>query len=333
MNQLFAHPCKTMSVSVFNDDSNAKSYIGKVELTPNGLKFHRSGPVKQKKGGGRRGKIRGLSLASARRLRERLFRCDYRPPGMGVLGVCLTLPREASRGVGEAVWAELRNLRKRISGLVALLWRKEIQRNGREHFHVVLWFDEPESLRTVGTLVRWWCRLVAKRCASPKATERKMLRSHCKGYDSAFDLPSFQSSPSVWKVPYAQIVESMPCLTAINSDGRGIQYLVDHTSRHKSHQARTSGRAWGVWNRKQLPLMPSARSLHVRLRWSEEVALARLIRHLVRYPIKSRCIFGWHWHYGRRFDHGASVLPSPTKAAAVRRWLEEKGIDAHALYQ
>ena len=74
-----------------------------VELSPNGLSFTRSAillppPVNI---GGKRGVVEGFSLASARRLRETLFKCDFRPEGMGVLGLCFTLPSEATNEDGE----------------------------------------------------------------------------------------------------------------------------------------------------------------------------------------------------------------------------------------
>lgn len=277
---------------------------GSVELTPNGLQFRRTHPVVSKTGGGKRGKVVGFSRASARRLRETLFRCDFHPKDMGVVGVCLTLPREAAPRVGEVVWKQIRTHLKLMPGLVSLVWRKEIQKNGREHFHIVLWSDSPYSLQTVGRLVRLWCRLVSKRCPHPKSVERRMIWAHCRGNASFFDAtPANHSSLSTAEreAGFAKLVTYLPCLTLIDSRGQGVRYLIEHSSRHKAYQAKVTGRAWGVWNRKRLPRVPLDASCHARLSQTEDVGLSRFLRKLSRYPIPAPCVFGWKWSRGRRF--------------------------------
>lgn len=289
-----------------------------IDFTPNGLKFSRARRPVPMRGGGRRGKVTGFSRAAARRLRETLFRADFHPPGMGVLGVCLTLPREATAGVGTLVFERICKHSGRIPGLVAAVWRKEVQRNGRPHFHLVVWGSDSHSLRTVGALVRTWCRLVAARCEHPERVERKMLTAHCAGNETLFDNTSSALS-------LAELATFIPCLTPIDPQGRGVNYLIGHGSRQKRFQAGTQGRAWGVWNRKKLPLIPPDASQTGVLNRSDEVALARVLRRLFRYPIPASCVFRRRLHRGRRFDFGSHIIPSITTGETVRRWMTSQG--------
>lgn len=307
---------------------------GGIELTPNGLKFQRTWRAIPMMGGGKRGTIHGFSRAAARRLKETLFRCDFRAPGMFVVGVCLTLPREAAPGVGETVWKQIHRKQARIPSLVSLVWRKELQMNGREHYHAILWSDDPDTLKSVGTLVRMWCRLVAMRCPQPDRVERRMIWSHCRGNEKSFDVAppplsgeDIAAQAQFWREEYlTQLVDSCPCLTPIDGQGRGVRYLIDHASQHKSYQALTTGRAWGIWHRARLPKIPPGASLLSRLTRSEEYALARLLRHLSRYRRSAPCVFGWKWHPGRRFARGSHIIPSALTRDVVRRWLEYYGV-------
>lgn len=289
---------------------------GGVEFTPNGLKFSRTRRPHPLRGGGRRGKITGFSRAAARRLRETLFRADFRPPGMGVLGVSLTLPREATAGVGEAIFHQIRRHYRRLPGLVAAVWRKEVQEDGFVHYHLVVWSDDTHSLLTAGTLVKSWCRLVSARCPRPDVVERKMLWSHCRGNEALFE----ETSRSI-----TELASLIPCLTAVDSQGLGVQYLVAHTSRHKYFQSKTQGRAWGVWNRKLLPQVPPASCQTTMLSQSDEVDLARLLRRMHRYHVDTSCVFGRRLHRGRRFYSGSHIVPSVYRRDAIRRWLAWRG--------
>lgn len=294
-----------------------------VELAPNGLRFSRSvsyEPVMI--GGGKRGKVRGFSLASARRLRELLFKCDFRPRGKGVVGLCFTLPKEAQSQDGEDVFAVMR--RHPPEELVSLVWRKEVQRNGRVHYHAVVWSSKPNPLPVAGSLLHSWCKLVAKRCSNPQNVEGRMLWAHFRGLEAfcSQDLPASTVE---------RVCASCPALTAIDSQGQGVRYLIDHSSKHKVYQAKTTGRPWGVWARNRLPILPPGTSIYARLSDKDEVELTRILRRLSRYWVPARCVFGWHWCRGRRFARGSSIVPDAMARDAVRRWLEKRGIIPSAL--
>lgn len=295
---------------------------GGVELTPNGIRFTRSSRPEKMKGGGRRGKVEGFSYASARRLREKLFRCDFRPPVMGVVGVCFTLPPESSNSAGEDVWNFMR--RHPPEDLVSLVWRKEVQRNGREHWHTVVWSRKPNPLPVVGALIRTWCKLVAKRCPNPEPVERRMLWSHFRGCNGV-DYEAF-FGPDLPCAAFDQVCASVKAITRIDSQGQGVRYLIDHSSKHKAYQAKTTGRPWGVWGDKRLPRLPDGTSIYARLDHKNEVELARILRRLSRYWVKVPCVFGWKWCRGRRFARGANILPDAMARDAVRLWLERRGI-------
>lgn len=294
---------------------------GNVELTPNGLRFTRASAfLPPMKGGGKRGKVEGFSLASARRLRETLFRCDFRPAGMGVLGVCFTLPKEAQPGDGEDVWGYMSNHAKTLfKEVVSLVWRKEVQRNGREHYHAVMWSSDPNPLPAAGSLVRTWCKRVSARCENPEAVERKMMYTHFRQNDGFLDVDLPEGV-------LQHVLESIPAFTVIDSQGQGVRYLIDHSSKHKRHQSNTTGRAWGVWNRSRLPRLQAGTSLYARLSPREELELARILRHLTRYWEHSPCVFGWRWRRGRQFKRGANIVADAMARDAVRRWMEQRGI-------
>lgn len=289
-----------------------------VELTPNGIRYTRRYRVeKMRKGGGKRGKVEGFSLASARRLRELLFKCDFRARGKGVVGLCFTLPKEAQSQDGEDVFAVMR--RHPPEELVSLVWRKEVQRNGRVHYHAVVWSSKPNPLPVAGALLRSWCKLVAKRCSNPQDVEGRMLWTHFRGFEAfcSQDLPASAVE---------RVCASCPALTPIDSQGQGVRYLIDHSSKHKRHQAKTVGRPWGVWARNRLPLLPPGSTIGSRLSPQEGNELARILRRLSRYWVKAPCVFGWRWCRGRRYVRGASILPDAMARDSVRRWLEQRGI-------
>lgn len=308
---------------------------GGVEFTPNGLQFSRSftalpPPMKI---GGMRGTVKGFSLASARRLRETLFRCDFHPDGMGVVGLCFTLPKEATNQDGADVWSYMQ--RHPADGLVSLVWRKELQRNGREHYHAVAWSEGDNPLPVAGRLIRTWCKLVSKRCHDPETVRRRMMWVHTKDNDGWFDT-SFEDqglSPCVRSAAIANSIKSMPALTPIDGQGQGVRYLIDHSSKRKAHQANTVGRPWGVWRRESLPKLPHSESIYARLTPGEEVAIARILRKLSRYWVKAPCAFGWRWCRGRKFGHGKHIVADAMASQAVRRWMEELGIIDPVLFR
>lgn len=303
-----------------------KDVPGSVELNPNGVRFTRASfsiPPPPMKGGGKRGKVAGFSSASARRLRKTLFECDFRPKGFFVVGACFTLPSAAAAGVGEEVWEQMRRHYRNFDGLRSSVWRKEVQRNGREHYHAVLWFESANPLPAIRAMLRTWCNSVSRRCDDPEAVMRRMIWTHLRGWDETwFEIDSIPANA------VARIIDSVPMLTLIDTQGRGVQYLVDHSSKHKRYQSETTGRAWGVWGRESLPRLPVDARKRVVLPQHVEIRLVRILRHLSRYWVPDpRAPFGWRWCRGRRFKKGENILPSLSAAVAVQRWLKAEGCE------
>jgi hypothetical protein len=276
--------------------------------------------------GVKRGKIEGLSYASAKRLRELLFGADFQRKGIRVSGLCLTLPKEAKVGDGEQAFFSMKSNKKLwFPSLVGLVWRKEVQRNGREHYHLILWekngTSEPD-LRF--TMVARWCNVVAgivsrRRPHKEREEVRRMMWwAHTRG----MDLGETDTPPSdVEDESIALFVDRWPAVTPISGPGDGVCYLIDHTSKHKAYQAKTMGRAWGAWCRASLPRLEHSEV--VELSVDEAVKVARVARKLSRYWVKdARCVFGWRWCRGRSFRRGRNVVPSPSKAVAVARYIK-----------
>lgn len=194
--------------------------------TMNSLPIHLS----PRSSGGKRGKVKGFSRLSANRLRALLFRVDY---GAGVLGVALTLPPWIAAEASD-LWALL--VRK-LPALFdfAIIWRKEVQRNMREHYHLLL---QTSDVGAATRLLEMWCRLAVKRLAPSAAEKWPGLPRE--------DLESVALS---WMLHVHRSAEN---LQIIQNATPALQYLCDHTSKHKEYQANTSGRAWGVCNRSAL---------------------------------------------------------------------------------
>lgn len=291
----------------------------------------------------KRGEINGFSKAAARRLRDVLLHADYNPQGMAVSGVCLTLPPESEDGDGEAVFGQM-NINKRAlfgDALVSLIWRKEVQKNGRVHYHCIVWERVPDNRpdlpaesrtarkRWAGTLpvllVNAWIRGVCSRIASRmrsagdtahvarmKVVNAGVPKRMTFVHKGEFEEPDLATAPLLY--------QGWPCITEIDGPGKGVEYLADHNSKHKAYQAQTKGKAWGVWARKSLPLVEVHRE---DLSEREGAWMSRVARRLGRYWVKdSRSPWGWRWAKRcKTFQRGRNAVVNPDKGSVMLRWL------------
>ena len=225
------------------------------------------------KGGnvGKRGKVVGFSMASARRLRHLLFGVDY----TDAVAVTLTHPlvMDCMKGP-EAAFDALRKVRTRLP-LRSLIWRKEVQASGTPHYHCILFpADGVEPAVAAEMLVDAWIHECVKGFDAMQCFKDGMRADMVKAHHD-------KRRPSI-------VVMDGSCY---------VRYILDHESKHKKEQSRTEGRAWGVWDRARLPrILPD----DVELTDEEYWRLSRILRKATRYSLKCGCVFGWRHTKGRR---------------------------------
>jgi len=139
----------------------------KVEIRPHMTKVKRSGMKPPCRVPGKRGVVKGLSVASGLRLQETVASVD---PAHGMpLFFTLTYPAEYP-GNWSTWKRHLDNFRRTLSdnwgeAWTGGIWRLEAQRRGAPHFHVLVWHRFELEPETLAELRAWtskaWYRIVA----------------------------------------------------------------------------------------------------------------------------------------------------------------------------
>ena len=258
--------------------------------------------------GVKRGAIKGFSFHSANRLRNLLFPLDFE----GAFGIALTAPPWSTVRPEEAFDAVSRN-KSRCPPLRALVWRKEVTRKGVPHYHVICFTarrDLGDLLAVQKWLVTEWARALLPRLCPVR------LRLCCKSKM----LPGDTSTARHFVERVNLGGDNLTLITSANA----VQYLCDHTSKHKAYQAKTTGRAWGVWFKDRLPrVLVDRRSLDelpVRVARRIQKALGKMSRYWIK---DAKSPFGYRWSHERRFDGmGARVMFKPASPDALLRLVD-----------
>jgi len=162
-------------------------------------------------------KITNFSTASRRRLRERIM--DYHPESGWVMwSATHTIPGEIlSDQMQTKLWSDFsKNFLNREK--LACIWRKEIQSRGQAHWHCIYFL--PDYYREYNIVLAWLNCL--KNVDDKKRDE--IYNAKSKSVD----------------------------LTPITDTAIWCRYMQDHLTKHKKNQIATSGRHWGIVNRKYL---------------------------------------------------------------------------------
>lgn len=256
----------------------------------------------------KRGVIKGFSFHAANRLRNLLFPLDY----SGAFGIALTSPPWATVSPEKAFDAVSRN-KSRCPGLRSLVWRKEVTRKGIPHYHAIVFLAEPSLpglLRVQAWLLREWSKaLLPKLCPARVALTCKAKR-----------LPADTAAGRQWVERVNGGKDNLTLITSANA----VQYLCDHTSKHKAYQAKTTGRAWGVWFKGRLPFVRvpgrNLDELPVRVVRRIYKALGKMSRYWIK---DGKAPFGYRWSHERRFDRmGARVMFKPSSPSALLRLVD-----------
>lgn len=273
-----------------------KSHI--MSLFPNDSKQPNKAPKK-------RGQIKGFSSHSSQRFRELLYKVDW--VNYQTFGITLTVPQWSNANATK----EFGNISKSYTREYSnpLIWRKEVQSNGKEHYHCILiGTDLVDLLNEASNLIKQWRNIVCKFIDKSKFKE---LHPDKK--------PTQKQARSL-----KQYADSKGALKYIESTSEALGYLCDHTSKHKEYQAQTEGRAWGVINRKNLPLVVPQ---EIDLSELNERQVANVLKYSRRMSKKripcSNALFGYKLSNGRMMaNKGQHVVFSQSIAQAVNRLIE-----------
>lgn len=226
------------------------------------------------KGGniGKRGKVVGFSVASARRLRHLLFSVDY----TDAVAVTLTHPPVMDVMLGpEVAFEALGRISSRMPWLKALIWRKEVQCSGTPHYHCILFPAEG---------------------VEPSEAAEKLVESWINECVNGFNALQVFKDHMRLDMINAHHDKRRPSIVVMDGSCY-VRYILDHESKHKKEQSRTEGRAWGVWNRSKLPrLFPDDVEITEAQYWQA----SRILRKVTRYRLQCPCVFGWRHSRGRR---------------------------------
>lgn len=257
----------------------------------------------------KRGKVEGFSKASARRLKYLLQHLECKDAR--AVSVTLTRPHsEKAELIGirssEDAFADISRLIGRYDYIKALLWRKEVTRNGEVHYHCVLFpADSFDAEEAAALLVEEWISQLmhgVKRSVAEFASEAPS-EAEAKAFNDWLE-----AEAEAWreKMRKAHLSPKKPCYSLLGDNTGILFYIFDHQSKHKSIQARTTGRVWGVINRKNLPLSEEE---IIRMPTEDEVnKIKRVLGKHNRYSLKADCVFGYkHSRAKRGFSNGTTV--------------------------
>lgn len=253
----------------------------------------------------KRGNILGFSAHSAQRFRELLFKVDW--DNYHAISITLTVPSWSNVNVTVQFESIIKGFSKFCK--FPLIWRKEVQKNGKEHYHTIMLSNELSALANAGSALRCkWCELAI--ASVDKEVFKKLhplVKPDKRNYKKLKD--------------YA---DSQGCIKFIDSTSEAITYLCDHTSKHKEYQAQTEGRAWGVLNRNSLPLVVPQ---EVSLKGLTERQVLNLLKYSRRMSKKqipcSTALFGYKWSNGRMMSNlGSHIVFSPSIVKSLQRLID-----------
>ncbi len=177
-------------------------------------------------GGGIRGHISGFSKASRRRLQRLLAVIDQERQAVPLF-VTLTYPGEFPADPAVCA-AHLRAFRARMHrkyGRFAAVWRKEYQKRGAPHYHLLLFLDRPpDELRPV--VSQLWYEVVA-------SGDQRHLRAGTQ----VVEVKSWRGARGYAAKYMGKLESSQPDTGSPSFQGLG-----------------NTGRLWGVWYRALLPI-------------------------------------------------------------------------------
>lgn len=249
--------------------------------------------------GGKRGKVKGWSSASRRRMRQ--YMLNHRPVYPDVYGATLTIPgpvlpaEQAKKIFHEFCWRW-----EKLTGCA--IWRIELQRRKQAHWHMVVslppWNGETKIETYRGPIWctqgyyegrghREWVELKLRDCWAAACDSLGVFARlewvTAKGRTKTANDCKLSEIPGFWL--YAVDVQSQ------GNAGAWMRYLQDHASKTKQEQiAENIGRHWGVIGRKYFKRVEPDEVVEL-----TERQFAKFIRaqqRLATGTCRAKCVFG-----------------------------------------
>lgn len=252
-----------------------------------------------------RGNVIGFSAHSAQRFRELLFKIDW--DNYHSMSITLTVPSWSTVDVSQQFAIMSKSFSKYCN--FPLVWRKEVQKNGKVHYHTIMLSSELDALGNAANLLRSkWCELAIA------SVDKEVFTSlH----------PDIKPDKRNYR-RLKEYADSKGCIKSIDATSEAITYLCDHTSKHKEYQAQTEGRAWGVLNRKSLPLLIPQ---EISLSGLTERQVCNLLKYSRRMSKKRipcpGALFGYRLSNGRMMANlGSHIVFSPSIVKSLQRLID-----------
>jgi len=270
----------------------------RLSIYTSGIKTDDGARMKSKPPKGvKRGKIKGWSFASRRRMREWML-THKAPEGWELFGLTLTIPGPIVE-IKDAMkmWKHFCHNGIQASGW-GMIWRIELQKRGQPHWHALV---------------------VAPACERNELDLKLMAENAIDYLGGVDEWKGISSASSRMCLPYA----SSRAIDIRHDDGEGawLRYLQDHATKRKQAQIADEGRQWGVVGRVHFQeIKPIADYLCTDEEFSQ---VMRFLRRLFRPSVKTDGIWGWkHGRKSNRGRGGKSVwFSEASKRNAVARYL------------
>lgn len=195
--------------------------------------------VRTQQGGGARGKVKGFSRPSRRRLLHLFGRLDTRK--VRCVFLTLTFTNQNSAIEGKKVFRRFRERIRRRFPNTSFVWRLERQVRGDVHFHLVL-FNFPYVPQK--TLQGWW-----EQCTQENTSivHVKLLRGRRRVF---YYISKYCAKPS------GEVLTSLDNSTYLHAKGKPSLHPAVEAARDRSivyDHDETDGRIWGVFQKWALP--------------------------------------------------------------------------------
>ena len=246
----------------------------------------------------KRGKIKGWSYASRRRLRQLLVSADLKVPSY-LFGATFTCPwsEDDWANVGSDWRLAMQAFNMAFTRAFkdgSMVYRTELQQRGAPHLHAVVYMPKdgswiPQPLKGIEEGAEAWMKMKLRELWGRVMMRRPWTEKAAKG---GFDKRGV-------------FVESLR-----ENKANAMRYVCDHASKRKQAQLGWEGRQWGVIGGKNL-----VKDEAITHDFSERASLiyARLVSRLIRYRIRDgRGPFG-SWLSKRRSMLGTVIASRITR--------------------
>lgn len=233
----------------------------------------------------KRGAIKGFSKHASQRFREQLW--GLQPTqGKELYAITLTVPGDVPLTAAEEkkLWNYFQTMNRR-KGLYAGFWRREHQKRGMVHYHLIVSACEgAQGVTSCFHMQDCWRKALDSLGPSTQTTKTGTFTS-LRGRMIGFTDHGF-------------------LIDRVHNETGLFRYVLDHATKHKREQESPFGRNWGKINAKQFPdYLQHQTGRKTTITDCQHWALHRLIRKWNRPRVKAAgapfgCKLGWETRRG-----------------------------------